>query len=81
MNTTLFRRTLAVFIATLSAGSAIGAVDPTLVLETRAEAGLSYAFAIESRPLCVRFAVVVTDDALEFGPTSRCPACRTKDLA
>lgn len=81
MNTMLVRRTVVAFLATLSAGSAIAAADPMLVLEARADAGTAYAVAIESRALCVRFAVVVTDGALEVGPTSRCAACSTKDLA
>lgn len=80
MNTTL-RRTLAALLATLTAGSAIAAAEPMLVLESRRDAGTAYAFAIESRPLCVRFAVVVTANTLEVGPMSGCAACRTKDLA
>lgn len=81
MNTTFFRRTLAAFLVTLSAGSAIDAAEPMFVLESHRDAGAALAFAIESRPLCVRFAVVVTENTLEVGPTSGCPACRTKDLA
>lgn len=80
MTTTTFRRTFVALAATLAVGSAIAAADPVLVLESRA-ADTTYAFAIESRSLCVRFGVVVTERTLEVGPTSRCPACRTKDLA
>lgn len=80
MNTTFLHRTLVALVATLGAGSAIAAADPVFVLESRA-AETTYAFAIESRSLCVRFAVVLTDRALEVGPMNRCPACRTKDLA
>jgi hypothetical protein len=81
MHTTTLRRTIVALAATLATGAAIAAADPVLVLESRAAAETTYAFAIESRSLCVRFAVVVTERALEVGPTSRCPACRTKDLA
>lgn len=81
MNTHFVRRTLTALVATFAAGSAIAAADPVLVLESRVDLASTYAFAIESRSLCVRFGVVVTDDTVEVGPTSRCPACRTKDLA
>lgn len=81
MNATFLRHTFVAFAAVLLTGSAVAAADPVLVLESHVAPGASYSLALESRALCVRVGIVVTDRAVALAAVRRCVGCHTEDYA